>query len=247
MPIPTPGDQIVAGLKQITDWVTMWAVPLVGIGTVSMAVLQVVKSVFPLRSRFQRKHILSWLKGRTENGASDAEIDLIKLATDGDDAAFYNSPIEDSFARIKATVPVILDYPDKHIDLFKCLASQADAHDIKLVLGPPPLEIFYKRGDLSTHEEKEKLKEFAAAKARVMSQVRCAIDAAESSIQYRWKHLLQVASFLLSAILGAVALGLGASPKTAPAFGAVIIIGLLSGFLAPVARDLIAAIESWRS
>jgi hypothetical protein len=117
---------------------------------------------------------------------------------------------------------------------------------------PPPLDASFKRGDESSLLEKEKVREFAAAKARVTNQAHCAIDAVQSSVQYRWKYQLQAASFILSFILGASALILGRPPSAEEAdkpfetLGAAILIGLLAGFLAPVARDLVAAIKSWR-
>ncbi len=244
----TSGDQIINGLKQITDWVTTWAVPLAAIGTVSMAFLQAAKSLFPFRRRFQKTYIREWLLERNETGAEQAEEYLIKLATDGDDEAFYNSPIEDLCGRIKAAVPVILDFPDRYPQLVICLASQADEADTHLLLNPPPLDAFFKRGDESSPREKEQVREFAAAKARVTNQAHCAIDAVQYSIQYRWKYWLQAASFVLSAVLGVIALLFGASrDNPVPTLGAALLIGLLAGFLASVARDLVAAIESWRT
>lgn len=57
-------------------------------------------------------------------------------------------------------------------------------------------------------------------------------------------NAMRIASLLLSAFVGVVALNIRASLGFTPSFGASIIIGLLAGFLAPVARDLVAAVES---
>jgi len=77
-------------------------------------------------------------------------------------------------------------------------------------------------------------------------QVRCAIDAIQSHIGFRWKRRLQILAMLLSAALGLVALFASADPGAYPSMGAALIVGLLAGFLAPVARDLVAAVEKWR-
>jgi hypothetical protein len=70
-----------------------------------------------------------------------------------------------------------------------------------------------------------------------------------SDIQaYRWKYRLQVASLVLSAIIGVIALHVSGGVKDLyPTLGGTVLIALLSGFLAPVARDLVAGIEKWRN
>jgi hypothetical protein len=254
---PAQDAEILKGVGAIADWVKAWAVPLAAIGTVSMALLQTAKNVFPLRSWFQRGRLRRWLLATVKDSsrstgadvcASKAETDLISLATSGDENAFYNLPIEDLCSQVRNAVPVILDYPTLHVDLFYCLASEASAADIRRLLEPPPPETFLKRGDQSSDDEKHAIREYAAAKTRLAAQVRCSIDAIQTSIGFRWKYFLQLASLVLSAIIGVIALRLGAGPDHAyPTVGATIMIGLLSGFLAPVARDLVAAIEKWRS
>lgn len=246
--------EIMKGLDAIVGWVKAWAVLLTAIGTVSMALLQTAKNVFPLRSWFQRGRLHRWIlvaasaSTGPEVCTSKAETDLISLATSGDEEAFYNLPVEDLCTQIRNAVPVILDYPNLHKDLFCCLASKASADDIQRLLEPPPPETFLKRGEHSTDEEKHAIREYAAAKTRLAAQVRCSIDAIQTSIGFRWKYFLQLASLVLSAIIGVIALHLGAGPDhTLPTVEATIMIGLLSGFLAPVARDLVAAIENWRN
>jgi hypothetical protein len=246
----TQGAEILRGLGAISDWVKSWAVPLAAIGTVSMALLQVAKNTLPLRSVFQKSRLLGWLAGRDVEAAPIAAADLIDLAAAGDDVAFYNSDIDDVCAQIKGVVPVILDYPEKHRALLLCLASDARRADIEILLKPPPADLFGKPAGQSTAAEKELVRRYAAAKTRVGVDVRCAIDAIDAHIGFRWKRLLQVLSLLLSGVLGlaAVLAGVaGTKADRASTIGAALIVGLLSGFLAPVARDLVAAVEKWRS
>jgi hypothetical protein len=240
-------DQITKGLTTITNWVKVWAVPLAAIGTVSMALLQIAKNILPLRSAFQRKALREWLRTRGEDAAGDAEKDLIELTTAGDAEAFYNSSIEDLCGQMKGAVPVILDYPDKHEKLLRCLASEASDKDTVLLLNPPAMDLFFKPAAHSTREEKEEVRLYAAAKLRVGVQVRCAIDAIQSHVGFRWKRRLQILSLLLSAALGLIALFVSADAGVYPSIGATLVVGLLAGFLAPVARDLVAAVEKWRS
>lgn len=241
-----PGfDDVLTGLGKISEWVKTWGVPLAAIGSVSMALIQVAKNTLPWRSDFQRKTLRAWLKGRNEESSDSAEADLIQLTTAGDGDAFYNSDIEDICSRIKSTIAVVLDYPDLHRPLLRCLASQASKQDIESILRPPPADVFQIHVKDANDKQKEIIRNYASAKTRVGLEVRSAVDAIQVHISFRWKRLLQRLSVVLSSILGIVAL-LVAKP-TKYSIGAMLIVGLLAGFLAPVARDLVAAVEKWRS
>ena len=182
-------------------------------------------------------------------GQIDPEQDLINLVASGNAKAFYDLPIEQLCDQIKSVASVILDYPELHRDLLWCLASQAEPSDVELVLSPPPPELFSKRADQSSEEEKLAVRKYSAAKTRLAVQVRCSVDAIQTSIGFSWKRWLQWASVILSAILGGVAPLLGVVPKHDffKSVGYIIFVGLISGFLAPFSRDLVAAAEKWRS
>ncbi len=258
-----PTDAVSVGLDAITRWVRTWGIPLAAIGTISMALLQTAKNTLPLRRWFQKYRLLRWLTNSASqrcpcNERPDplkAENDLISLVTSGDRNAFYNLPIEDLCAQMKGVITVILDYPSLHQDLLYCFASGAKPEDIRKMLQPPSVETFLRHGEHSSHEEKHAIREYAAAKTRLSVQVACSIDAIRMSIGFRWKLWMQIISLVLSAVLGVVALYLGIindpNNPQAPGFptklGTTLIIGLLSGFLAPVARDLVAAVEKWRN
>ena len=330
--------QIIAGLKQITDAVERWAIPLAAIGSVSMAFIQAVKNLTPIRSEFQRRRLRGWLRAsfsdrynrpreiqsrfqlrglrewlrasfadrynrlrksgkgdpsekeelepqrgveqaaalrdeqkrapkenqvtvpgvpgtapRVEDVRVDsARDDLVSLATSGDDGAFYALPIEDLCDQIRKVVSVILDYPKSHECLLYLLARGAKREDIERILNMPESESLPDRTQ-SVDAEKAAFREYAAAKNRLLVQIRCSVDAIQTSIGYRWKLYLQLSAMILSGLLGVIALNLGSieankgSMSRTSTFLLSLLIGLLAGVLAPVARDLIAGIEKWRS
>lgn len=227
-----------------------WAGPLAAIGTVSMALLQVAKNALPLRSRFQLLTLRKWMGERCDD-VTTAEKDLIKLTMAGDAEAFYDSSIEDLSVQMKGAVPLILDYPDRHEALLRCLARESGPGDIDLLLSPPPADVFLKPPAHCTPDEKEAIRQYAAAKTRVGRQVRCAIDAIQARIEFRWKRRLQILSHQLSAVLGFIAVLAAAKSDAKPgivsSIGVAIMVGFLAGCVAPVARDLVAAVEKWRS
>jgi hypothetical protein len=235
------------GLDVITGWVKTWGIPLAAIGTVSMALLQTAKNIFPLRQRFQEGRISVWLTKRNAGSAGCAEKDLIALVAAGDKEAFYNSDIDVVCGQIKNVLTAVLDYSQLHRSLVNCLASTAAAGDLEILFEPPDADIFLKATHQSTPEERAAIREYAMAKTRIGAEMRCAVDAIQNSIAFQWKRRLQIISLFLSAIVGIVALELGAVTDIKPTLGASLVIGILSGFLAPVARDLVAAVENWRN
>lgn len=201
----------------------------------------------------------------------EVEDDLIALATSGDREAFYDLPIDGLCDQIRKVVSVILDYPNLHEELLRVLARGANSCDIALLLNAQRTD--GKGQDAPTKQEatdnaqqtaavvqavptKEEaanaFREITAAKSRVLSQIRCSVDAMQISIGFRWKFWLQSASMVLSTVIGAVAFGLKGvhGPNGAidwDTCGRALVFGVLAGFLAPIARDLVAATEKWRS
>jgi hypothetical protein len=244
-----------------------------------MALIQAAKNQTPIRNWFQRFKLLEWLRAslvgdysagrfkrfsnrlkRRFGGSPEVrkfqeehirrvEQELVLLATSGDPAAFYDLQIEDMCGQIRKVLSVILDYPKLHKDLLCFLARGAARADIEKLLGegePATLDPQTQNAEA----EKETFREYAAAKNRILVQIRCSVDAIQTSIGFRWKFWLQSASMILSAVLGAVSIHLaaisGATGKMST-FWSSILVGFLAGFLAPIARDLIATIEQWAS
>jgi len=273
-------NEIVPGLKEIVNLISLWAVPLAAIGSLSMALIEVAKNQTPLRNWFQRMRLLKWLRSslqkeyegsritlyvrrlrsryggdkqsrrKQDDRVSYVERDLILLATSGDRAALYDLPIEGLCDQIRKVISVILDYPGRHPEFLRCLARGGDPQDIERIISAGQLEPAAPPNQ-SPEEQKQAYREFAAAKSRVLVQVRNSVDAIQTSIAFRWKFWLQWASMILSAILGFAAIQAGLTQNPAPAnkspIWGSILIGILAGFLAPIARDVLAAIQNWRN
>ena len=207
------------------------------LGGVSMALLQTLKDLFPIRQWFQKFYLSQWMKeGATEAGlppaaAATAESDLLKLAVDGDAAALYDLQIEQVCGQYTAAIQVVLEYPASHPDLLRITASQARRADVDAVLagpgpGVPPSQAFLD------------------ARNRVTHQCQRAIDALQITAGFRWKWIFQVASVLLSIVLAWIAMSY--QPTIAPNPISVLVTALLAGFLAPVAKDLLAVLQKAR-
>jgi hypothetical protein len=131
---------------------------------------------------------------------------------------------------------VALDFPGEHAFLLECLTA-TKPNALK------PLQQV--KGSLNRHFEALKrqagtqaspeLEDLATAKMRMAHQVQRSIDAFQISAFYRWKTGFQLASFGLCVFIATLATTGGWPHRFA--------IGLVAGFLAPVARDLQARLQ----
>jgi hypothetical protein len=229
------------------------ATALAAVGVLSMALLQTAKDLFPLRRWFQAARVRAWLRAQAAQAppipgaavnADTAEADLIRLATSGDRAALFDLPIEQVTGQINAAGRIVLDFPWEHEHLFRCLAAQANADDVrKLIESRPPAQ--GPRPALGA-EEKSALID---ARNRVTHQAQRSLDGLQISAGFRWKLYLQMTSIGLSGLIVWAGLMLFVREpievfvRHLPLYAATAVVG---GFLAPVARELVAALEGLR-
>jgi len=222
-----------------------FATAMAAVGVLTMAILQTVKDVSPVRNIFQRRFLRGWLEAKARDSVElaagapnprQAETDLIRLATAGDRQAFYDLPIEQMCGQINAATQVLFDYPEEHGDLLRCLAALAKPEDLKILLTP------------RTATEAQRTQAQVDARSRVMHQVQRSIDALQIAAGFRWKLYLQIAAFSLSYLLTIIGLSLypGTEATTLNNVLVVVLTGIVGGFLAPVARDLVASLERLR-
>lgn len=251
---------IAAASQSIAAYVTAMA----GVGTLSMALIQAIKDMFPVRRFYQRwwmrKHLRTLAGVCAKNGlfipsapdASDqsartrsesvdpeiAERQLIELATAGQAAALYDLQIEQLCGQITAASQIAMDYPHRYAHLVLCLGAQADAKDFARVFQESP-----QYGERSAAETAI----FVDARNRIAHQVQRATDAIQIACGFQWKWILQLCAIVLSGLIALWAY-MWADP-THSASGRLFVFvsaGILGGFLAPVARDLVAALQALR-
>jgi hypothetical protein len=267
--MPPAAQSVTQGLQILTHWILILAVPLAGIGALSMALIQTAKNMLPLRRWFQRNRVENWLAHRATAAATaagapnsvsiaQAKSDLVHLATAGDASALYSLPVEQLCGQINASTQVLLDYPSLHWNLLRCLASEAHPPDLALINPPDPAvhaarKMFLRKPAVTlTDAEHNQVDDYVAARNRVSHQIQRAVDALQISVSFRWKFWMQLASILLSAALGVATLLIGGADgqinlSSRGQCGLIVLTAILSGFLAPVARDLVAALEQIRT
>ncbi len=241
--------QLTEFTKKVAENSMAYATAMAAIGVLTMAIIQTLKDMFPTRDWFQEWRLKAWLRekaavaaniGAVTPNADTAEQDLIRLATAGDRGAFYDLSIEQMCGQMNAAAQIILEYPGDHKDLLGCLASLAKKEDIEELL-----EV--RSGTMPGMRTQPQVD----ARTRVIHHVQRSIDGFQISTGFRWKWLLQVVSFAVSFVLIFAGLSLyersGSSSQIALNTPWFVLIGLIGGFLAPVARDLVVALQKLRS
>jgi hypothetical protein len=222
-----------------------------GIGTLAMAIIETAKNATPIRLWFQEAYLRQWFGTRAamapvDKGAAPNSVfvkppnvpraisDLIKLATAGDAHAFYSLPIDQLCGQANAAAQAIMDYPDEYPDLLRCLAALAELSDLATVVALPPIP----------NPDPVRIANSSEARAHVSSQVQRSLDGFQISVADRWQTWLQYTAFGLSALLTWAALSF--YPISGHSAVKGVILALAGGFLAPFARDVMAAVQNLR-
>ena len=235
------------------------------IGTLSMALIQTLKDMFPLREIFHKANIKQWITDQRKPvdnhigyfqkynekiqspdqkkilpemlfSATDQDLvkkDLLKLTVNGNEGALYALPIEQLCGQINSASQICLDYPSLHSSLLLTLAANTSSADLFKVMFPDR--------SLNERSSAEDKKEYTDARNRVAHQIQRAIDSIQISIGYKWELWLKIGSIVVSSVIA----GIGLLATNQNIF-LVIPLAILGGFLAPVARDLVVALQSLR-
>lgn len=237
-------------LHDIDQYSFALLVALAGVGIVTMALLQLIKDLSPARRWFQRWWFEGWfIESAKYVGFHNVEaqrialIDLINLATAGDEKALYDLPIEQFTGQVNAAVQTALDYPQDYRSLVKILARHADQDVVNKVIEGPP---FIPSED--NHTTQAAIEIYLQRRNRVAQHIQRSLDAIQIAMGGYWRRILQGSSIVVSSIIIYLALTLygGEGIWTREHLGFALVIAVLGGFIAPVARDLVAALQSIR-
>jgi hypothetical protein len=245
IPTETVGNFVVSILKFLTIFSA--------IGAVVMAFIQQVKNLTFFRELWQRSQFLSWLRSRFAGPTNRIEDVLIRLSTSGNRKALYELQIEQMTAQLSAAAQFVLDFPnDESVQgagksILLAFAPDSAA-DIEIIIKGPDLKWTMAPSGLTAQDIADR-QNFAEAKVRVQRHIQRSIDAIQISIGSKWQALLQWISTILGGGFGVILLK---SSKDANIYSTLQMVSfflasaILSGFLAPVTRDLVAALENLR-
>jgi hypothetical protein len=230
-----------------------------GVGILVMALIQLLKDLLPTRRWWQvgwfgryfrraGRDLLTALKA--QGGDADEALvrelgrgvdgpyrDLVGLAAAGDRDALFSLPIEKFTGQLAAAAQSALDNPRSHKTLLWLLAKDAAPEDLRAITEHP--------APGGTEDEVRALVE---ARSRVHGQIQRRLDAIQISMGGSWTRFLKWMSFGLGYVLILTSVWKFVPGAIQGPRGWLLwsVLSAVGGFLAPVARDLVAALESFR-
>lgn len=230
------GDTLVAYFGAVSDHWLAYLMALATLSTLTMALLEAIKSLTPVRRYFHGRVVKKWLERqatcvREEPQApiiaAEAENTIIQMGADGERKAFFEMDGDALFQQLTQVLQLAVDYPLNYPKVVTVVASRAAAHDMQVVLGK------------TSANEIER----SDAQRRVRQQVLQGLAALQVQTAQTWKNGMRCASFAVSFSIAYLALWWGKGEKSLIEFA---LVALLSALLAPVARDLVIAVEKLR-
>ena len=251
-----------AALTKISHDKLSYLMALTAISSLSMAFLQAVKEMTPVRMNYNRRRLGLWLAARArqvtdtqpEELAARAERELRRLASDGDEFALYGGDVATLCTQFSAAATILLDYPPLNSELFRMLTVYGTKADVILLLKnrpvPPvplvPTQQYDKAELVKASESRQSLID---ARNRVRHQLTQSIASFQLEAGSRWERLMKIWAWVLSTVL---TVGLGAAAGKVGGEDwlirvvALLLVAGVSGFLAPIARDLVVALQNLR-
>jgi hypothetical protein len=255
---------LIALCEAIADRAADFLIAFAALGGVTMAVIQTLKELTPIRARFNERALTSWLRqsirqsrqltratgqeGAAVDGATEARVvkladackdELITLATAGMGSALFSLDTERMAGQINAAAGIVVDFPTNHLTLLRCLAVHASKDDIKDVLQMHALS-------RATGQSPSAVEARVEARVRLMHQVQRNIDAFQIATAFAWKQRLQMAALLISMTLGLATVLWSVAGGRLVGVGRGLAFGLAAGFLAPIAHDLLGILNRGR-
>ena len=208
--------------RELNGWtsaVEAMLLPLIGVGVLSAAFVEAFKAVARPRAWYHRWKVLGWL-----NNDQESYDQLIKLATGGDESTLMFLPTDQLMGQINAAIQIALQDPgrEEFQPLIRQVTKVARSSDVDGLLKEP------------TDDQRMELV------PKILPFVQRNLDGLQLHIQTRWALKLQALSLVTSAVIVFLSLEGYRLPE-------MIVISLIGGMLAPIARDLVMAIRKARA
>ena len=235
------------------------AVPLAAVGTISMALLELLKSVFRARAIFIRRRLLLW-------AGDEAGLHVLVRAACGEampDYTFYMQNSEDLFAQIQAGAAAAIEFPDEYPSFYAALTANVAADAAFWRDHQREVRTVPSRDDEDRAERLEQARLAVEARQRVIHYVTRRLENLQTRTSLRWARVNQLASVVLGAVLlwfvseslliewskhfGTVRLPQLGLPDAVQQYLTRGLISVLGGLVAPFSKDVVNALTGLRT
>ena len=231
---------------------------LVALSGLTMSLIQVGKELFFLRFHYHHMQTVRWLYNLTRKEARsmigkkissnadgkagpfpdpELEDELLRITSAGNAVALYDAELENICVQLSAATQFLVDYPSQSKALLRAIARNADDDDLNLIVEADDPD------DPSALDPVRRQRVFDA-RNRVRALTHRSVESFKLLTASEWRRGLQLASFIISVLIAGLALVMTAALLERPL--TVVATALIAGFLAPVARDLLAAMQQLR-
>lgn len=246
-------DGLDAAVQSLGTGLLSYAIALAAIGTIAMGIVEMGKSVFMARKRYNRWRIFVW----AGQGAVLQELLLLAIGSHSDPCALYDQPVEKMMGQIQAAATLALEYPAEYPNLYTWLTSvpesywQGGAHNSTGEDGARwrnSISLVHKirQGQATTADETQSAHEASAARARLNNLIARKLDAFQNQTQYLWERLNQWGATVVATVIFLIAVYVSNFAPTTPLdWLKVFVLALPAGVVAPFAKQLAGSLASF--
>lgn len=268
-------ESVYQALLKLSDFILRYAVTLAAVSVLSMALLEAFKTFVKKREKYHAQALFDWamksplpernalgeLRLSQEEFRSKAYRQILELTTGArheeiglpptqwwkpwpisSENALFALELEKMMGQIQSAADLALSNPGAYPELYLFLTAGADpdvARNWRLQWSA------LSQAQLS--QDKDLAKTAADAYSRLSQFVRRKLDSFQLATSYHWKQWNQTRAVVLGGLLLLATLVYITPPKSLSALLTILLVSLLGGFAAPVAKDLVVALKKVRS
>lgn len=231
--------------NNIGSTILNYAIFLASVGTIVMALQEVVKSIFHARRSFNRQQFDRWLRVESEPSLRKEFITLTTGGYESEDALF-DQPVEKMMGQIQAAANMALDFPVEYPQLYSFLTKVPTEPSEKVSDHDLWQNFAAMKSSESATLAKDASIDAAKARARLGNLVVRKLDAFQNETQYTWANYNQQISVIAGTVLVGGILYLSGFTKNV-AFGWWLIwpLAIVGGITAPFAKDVVTSLSQF--
>jgi len=241
---------IAATVESFSGKILDYALLLAAIGTIAMALLELIKSVTFWRRHFHRKRIERWLATAPDSKAAYQQLMLLAAGGLESAAVLYDQPTAKLMGQIQAAANVALDFPSKYLAFYEFIAAAPQVRELRESGDDARLWRKFSEERMEGRPRKVSAADdvqargAAQARARLGNLVSRKLDVLQNQIEFAWARLNQLCSVLGGGVLLAWIL---LKQQPAPSPQLVVLLSVLGGMVAPFAKDVVSALSGLRA
>lgn len=262
-------EDLQASIDLISGFVLPYAIALAAVGTISMALLEAGKRLMNSRERYHMKVIGNWISTLPEDSDPNnkdlsrikASVQLLKLTTGQSlpeepstylnllqpsftltpENSLFSLELEKMLGQIESTVELVLNSPDRYRELYRLMVLGASKEDIE------HWDDNHEKSAAEIAKDPALKKETTEVLSRLQQYIDRRLDTIQLSASWLWKKNNQRNAIYIGFILLFGLLCFTSPSNSVFTNSAYLAVSILGGIVAPVAKDIVAALQKVRT